>query len=101
MKCRLKELRENSGHSQSELAAILNISQQTILSVEGGKAEVPIELAVKAADFFCVSLEYFLCLNKELHRDFLEEYVKLSGTDQKAVKNIIHNLKKVQDMYQE
>ncbi len=99
MKNRMKELRESKGYTESELAAILNVSQQSIHSVEGGKEDVPIELAVKAADFFNISLEDFLCLSECPHADFLEGFDKLNSNDQKTIQDMIHGLKKVQDMY--
>lgn len=113
MECRLRELREKRGFTQREIAAMLDVSQQTVSRVESGTGKIPIELAVKAAYVFQVSVEYFLCLpeysfngkdgNDLLlkagpHMDFLKEYLKLGSEDKKNVRNLVHNLKELQDM---
>ena len=57
-KGRLKELRQQRGLSQSDLAKKLNISKSTISMLEVGARQPSIEMLEQIADFFNVSLDY-------------------------------------------
>lgn len=57
MKSRLEELRKAKGIKQEELAAILEVSRQTIGSLENGRYNPSILLAFKIARFFDMSIE--------------------------------------------
>lgn len=57
MKNRLEELRKERGMKQEELAAILEVSRQTIGSLENGRYNPSILLAFKIAGFFEMSIE--------------------------------------------
>ena len=57
MKNRLEELRKARGIKQEELAQILEVSRQTIGSLENGRYNPPILLAFKIARFFGMSIE--------------------------------------------
>lgn len=57
MKNRLEELRKERGIKQEELAAILEVSRQTIGSLENGRYNPSILLAFKIARFFGMSIE--------------------------------------------
>lgn len=57
MKNRLEELRKERGMKQEELAAILEVSRQTIGSLENGRYNPSILLAFKIARFFEMSIE--------------------------------------------
>lgn len=57
MKNRLEELRKEHGMKQEELAAILEVSRQTIGSLENGRYNPSILLAFKIARFFKLSIE--------------------------------------------
>jgi putative transcriptional regulator len=57
LKNRLAELRQRKFLTQEELADILEVSRQTISSIENGKYNPSIELAFKIARFFEVSIE--------------------------------------------
>jgi len=52
MKNNLKKLRENKGLSQQKLGEILGVSRQTINSVENGKFDPSLTLAIKLTKFF-------------------------------------------------
>jgi len=52
MKNNLKELRESKGLSQQKLGDILGVSRQTINSVENGKFDPSLTLAIKLTKFF-------------------------------------------------
>ena len=57
MKNRLEELRKAPGIKQEELAQILEVSRQTIGSLENGRYNPSILLAFKIARFFGMSIE--------------------------------------------
>ena len=57
MKNRLEELRKKSGMTQEELADRLEVSRQTIGSLESGRYNPSISLAFKLARFFSVTVE--------------------------------------------
>ena len=57
MKNNLEELRRDSGLSQEELANILEVSRQTIISLEKGKYNPSIMLAFKGARHFGKQIE--------------------------------------------
>ena len=57
MKNRLEELRKQRGIRQEELAEILEVSRQTIGSLENGRYNPSIILAIKIARFFDKSVE--------------------------------------------
>ena len=54
---KLKELRLQSKVSQSALADALSVSRQTINSIENGKFDPSLTLAMKLTRFFKVSLD--------------------------------------------
>ena len=57
MKNRLEELRKSRGIKQEELAAILEVSRQTIGSLENGRYNPSLLLAFKIARYFEMSIE--------------------------------------------
>jgi len=57
MKNNLEELRKDSGLSQEELANILEVSRQTIISLEKGKYNPSIMLAFRIARHFGKQIE--------------------------------------------
>lgn len=57
MKNRLESMRKTYGISQEELADKLEVSRQTIGSLENGRYNPSIILAFKIAEFFSVSIE--------------------------------------------
>ncbi len=57
MKNRIEELRKARGIKQEELAAVLEVSRQTIGSLENGRYNPSILLAFKIARFFEMSIE--------------------------------------------
>ena len=57
MKNRLEELRKQRGIRQEELAAALEVSRQTIGSLENWRYNPSILLAFKIARYFNVSIE--------------------------------------------
>ncbi|NLA72531.1 MAG: helix-turn-helix transcriptional regulator [Clostridiales bacterium] len=57
MKNRLEEIRKKRGINQEELAAALEVSRQTISSLENGRYNPSIILAIKIARHFGMSVE--------------------------------------------
>ncbi len=57
MKNRLEELRKSRGIKQEELAEALEVSRQTIGSLENGRYNPSILLAFKIARYFGLSIE--------------------------------------------
>jgi len=57
MKNRLEELRKLHGIRQEELAAALEVSRQTISSLENGRYNPSILLAFRLAHYFGTSIE--------------------------------------------
>lgn len=57
LKNRVEELRKEKGINQEELANILEVSRQTISSIENGRYAPSIFLAFKMSNFFRKSIE--------------------------------------------
>lgn len=57
MKNRLEEIRKERGVTQEELAASLEVSRQTIGSLENGRYNPSILLAFRIARYFGMSIE--------------------------------------------
>ena len=57
MENRLKELRAEQGWSQQDLADRLDVSRQTIISIERGKYDPSLPLAFKFSDVFGLTIE--------------------------------------------
>ena len=57
MKNRLKDLRTQRSVSQNALAEALSVSRQTINSIENGKFDPSLTLAIKLTRYFEVSLD--------------------------------------------
>jgi len=65
LKNKLEELRKTRGISQEELADQLEVSRQTIGSLENGRYNPSIILAFKIARFFELSIEEIFIYEEE------------------------------------
>ena len=65
MKNRLEEIRKRNGIKQEELAESLEVSRQTIGSLENGRYNPSIILAFKIARFFKMSIEEIFIYEEE------------------------------------
>lgn len=65
MKNRLEELRKARGIRQEELALALEVSRQTIGSLENGRYNPSLLLAFKIAKFFHLSIEEIFLYEEE------------------------------------
>ncbi len=62
MKNRLRELREERGLTQEELAKALGVTRQTIIAIEKGRYDPSLRLAFRIARFFNKRIEeIFMC----------------------------------------
>lgn len=65
MKNRLEELRKLKGIKQEELADALEVSRQTISSLENGRYNPSITLAFKIARYFDMTIEDIFIYEEE------------------------------------
>ncbi|WP_414732749.1 helix-turn-helix transcriptional regulator [Acetobacterium carbinolicum] len=65
MKNRLEEIRKLNGIKQEELALALEVSRQTISSLENGRYNPSIILAFKIARYFEMSIEDIFIYEEE------------------------------------
>ena len=65
MQTRIHQLRKEYKVTQSELADAVNVTRQTIISLESGKYNASLILAHKLAQFFGVTIEELFIFDKE------------------------------------
>lgn len=65
VKNRLEEIRKLNGITQEELAAILEVSRQTIGSLENGRYNPSIILAFKISKYFSLTIEDIFIYEEE------------------------------------
>lgn len=101
---RLKQLRENLGLTQEELAKQLNLTQSTIAYYENGRKMPTLENAKIIAEMFNTSLDYLLgiCNNQIIEKEniittlydkLLEDISTLSPKSQQDLEHFIDFLK--------
>lgn len=64
---RLKELREDFNMTQEQLGQIIGINRSTISAYENNTINPTLDVVVKLADTFNVSIDYLACRTKELY----------------------------------
>ncbi len=67
MKNRLEELRKARGIQQEQLAEALEVSRQTISSLENGRYNPSIVLAFKIARYFGMTIEEIFLYSEDDH----------------------------------
>lgn len=65
MQTKIQELRKERKITQSELADVVNVTRQTVISLENGKYKASLVLAHKIAQFFGVTIEEVFIFNQE------------------------------------
>lgn len=65
MQTRIQELRKLKKVTQNELADAVNVTRQTIISLENGKYKASLVLAHKIAQFFDVTIEDIFIFDEE------------------------------------
>ena len=61
---KLKELREENGVTQTQIANYLNIKQNTYSQYENEKRQLPIDVLIKLAKYYKVTTDYILGLEE-------------------------------------
>ena len=61
----IRNLREDNDKLQVKLAAYLDVKQTTYSKYELGKINIPVEVLIKLADFYDVSIDYLVGRSKE------------------------------------
>lgn len=62
---RLRDLREDNDLTQSEVARLLNVRQNTYSQYENGQRQIPIDALILLAKFYHTSIDYLLDLTDE------------------------------------
>ena len=57
---RIRELREDHDLTQEQMGNILNISQRTYSRYENNERSIPLEILIKIANYYNVSLDYLV-----------------------------------------
>ena len=65
MENRIKDLREQRNMTQMDLAQILNVSRQTIISLENGKYNPSLPLAFQISKVFKLTIEEIFIYEEE------------------------------------
>lgn len=65
LQTKIQELRKARKVTQNELADAVNVTRQTIISLENGKYKASLVLAHKIAQFFNVSIEEIFIFDQE------------------------------------
>lgn len=65
MQNKIQELRKSRKVTQNELADAVNVTRQTIISLENGKYNASLVLAHKIAQYFGISIEEIFIFNEE------------------------------------
>lgn len=60
MNLRIRDLREDADLTQAQVAEVLLCDQSLYSKYERGERALPLELAMKLADFYQVSLDYLV-----------------------------------------
>ena len=67
---RIKDLRIDHDLYQKQIANLLKITRQQYCLYESGKRDIPIDLLIKLADFYNVSIDYMVerTKNKKINK---------------------------------
>lgn len=78
---KLKELRVLNNKTQQEVAEKINITQFTYSNYETGKTKPTIEILIKLADYYNVTLDYLL------NRPFVNEFGYMTSEEKLLMSN--------------
>ena len=62
---RIRALRNDHGLTQKQIAKLLNVSQNTYSQYEIGVSRFPLDVVVKLAEYYNVSVDYLVGLTDE------------------------------------
>ena len=57
---RIRDLREDRDLTQTQMAKVLNCSQQVYSNYELGQRDIPTDILIKLSRFYSVSVDYIL-----------------------------------------
>ena len=100
----LKPLRQMRGITQNQLAEAMGVTQQSINKYENHKVEPDIDMLIKIADFFHVSVDFLighdspkgenefrLCSDEV---QIVSQYRQLTISQQECIRMVMDNFKK-------
>ena len=92
MNLRLEKVRKNQGLSKKEFALKLDITEQAYQNYSNGKRIIPTDVALKAKQLFCISLDWLLSgENKEININYKEELLKtIENLKNEDLKSVYH-----------
>ena len=67
---RIRDLREDSDHTQAQIAEMLNTGTTTYRRWETGEREIPFHIVIELAKFYNVSIDYIAGLSKKTNNDW-------------------------------
>ena len=73
----LKELRQEKGDTQSDVASALNISQKAYSYYERGEREPSIDMLIQISNYFNVTVDYLLGREKSKYYELSEDEYNL------------------------
>ncbi|MFI3228782.1 MAG: helix-turn-helix transcriptional regulator [Bacillota bacterium] len=85
---RIKELREEKGLYQQDLAQMLNLKQATVSSWELGKSEPNFATLIELSRLFECKIDYIIGNENDIGNI---EYTKSTTTEQDLILAILHN----------
>ena len=65
---RIRDLREDSDMTQTQIANMLGMSQTGYSKYETGENDIPTQILIKLADFYGTSVDYILGLTKDARK---------------------------------
>ena len=100
----LKSLRQLNGVTQNQLAEAIGVTQQSINKYENHKIEPDIEILIRMADFFHVSVDFLIghhipdnenefCLNNDEVK-LVSQYRQLTLSQQESIRMVMDNYRK-------
>ena len=63
---KIREIREDRGFTQQQIADLLNIGQRTYSDYETGKTRIPLESLIVLAKFYYLNLNYLTGISHEM-----------------------------------
>lgn len=96
---RLKQLREEKGITQQELAQTLNIGRASISNYELGTRTPDIEILSKLADYFGVTTDYLI--GKSDFRTNIDDEIEIKNQELKVLQEKIEQVKKYINMIEQ
>ena len=79
---RIRALREDNDYTQSRIAGLLNIGQNTYADYELGKTRIPVDSHIKLAQFYNVDMNYITDISKTVHK-FPKEKQQLAAVNKR------------------